>query len=446
MSIQGKKRTNSNLSEGSSPSLSPAHKVTNYRSVMADQHSNPPFAPGILEKETEFNQMVWAKLTEISDTMRDMKICHSILENRVDKISDISEKALKTSTVLEKKVVFLEHENAHLKDKVQNLETYSRKYNLLFINVPEDRNENATTLRRKLGNILSMVYVDLDSMYIDNIHRLPTSSPYGPKPIIIKFVSYLDRDLVWSKNKQLYESGNRVVIREHFPKEIENNIRQLLPIRKAAKSQGKMVKMIGDKMIIDKKQYTVNNLHTLPADLRPEAVATRKIEDHIFFFTGVSPLSNFHASEFEVNGVKYSRGEQFIQHRKALMFGEVETAEAIMAAKTPQEMKRLGDSFMKTFSESAWRSSAPEIMEQGLEEKFKQNKELKKFLLSTGATKLVEAAKNDSFWGIGKTMYDPNIMKSKASWGQNHLGQILTNIRDKFVYQGDTEEDTEESM
>jgi ribA/ribD-fused uncharacterized protein len=441
MSNQGLKRSNSNISQASSPSLSPAQKKSvfsqkspdhiNYHSTMAEINI-PDITEEELKQETKLTRLIWQKLSSMDDNLSQMNTCHTLLESRVERIEENTGKVLKSTTVLEKKVCVLEHENAQLKDRIQSSEIYSRKYNLLFINVPEEREENPGILRRKISNILSRVHVNLENMYLDNIHRLPAPSAQSSRPIIIKFVSYLDRDLVWGKSKQLRESGSNITIREHFPKEVENNIRQLLPIRKAAKIQGKSVKMNADKLIIDKKQYTVKNLDTLPPALRPEAVATRILDNHTFFFTGVSPFSNFHFSEFTLNQVKYSRGEQFIQHQKAIMFGDKEKADAIMAAKTPNEMKRLGGEVSKksTFSQSVWRASAPKIMADGLEEKFRQNPQLKECLLNTGNTKMVEAAKSDSFWGIGRGMYDADLMRSKESWGTNVLGQILTDIRD----------------
>ena len=44
------------------------------------------------------------------------------------------------------------------------------------------------------------------------------------------------------------------------------------------------------------------------------------------------------------------------------------------------------------------------------------------FLLNTAANTLVEAAKHDCFWGIGRDLYDPDIMEIKDSWGK-HAGQ-----------------------
>ncbi len=40
-------------------------------------------------------------------------------------------------------------------------------------------------------------------IYIDTIHRFP-SNGCGPRPVIVKFVSKLDRDLVWSSMSAIF--------------------------------------------------------------------------------------------------------------------------------------------------------------------------------------------------------------------------------------------------
>ena len=55
--------------------------------------------------------------------------------------------------------------------------------------------------------------------------------------------------------------------------------------------------------------------------------------------------------------------------------------------------------------------------------KFEQNPDLKEKLLATGNKTLIEGTWwKDTFWGIDL----------KTGQGQNHLGQILMEIRDEF--------------
>ena len=64
--------------------------------------------------------------------------------------------------------------------------------------------------------------------------------------------------------------------------------------------------------------------------------------------------------------------------------------------------------------------------------KFEQHKHLQTFLTNTGDKTLVEGNQRDSFWGAGLSVRDP-LLKEKTKWkGQNHLGQILMDVRATF--------------
>ncbi len=98
--------------------------------------------------------------------------------------------------------------------KIACLEAYSKFYNLKFFNIPETSNETTDILLQRLHHILQMMELDPAHFYIDAIHRLP-SRGRGPRPVIVTFISKLDRELVWEK-AMLGNTGSSVYIREHF--------------------------------------------------------------------------------------------------------------------------------------------------------------------------------------------------------------------------------------
>jgi ribA/ribD-fused uncharacterized protein len=71
-----------------------------------------------------------------------------------------------------------------------------------------------------------------------------------------------------------------------------------------------------------------------------------------------------------------------------------------------------------------WEQIKDIIMEIGLYAKFTQNGDLKKKLLSTDDSLLIEDSPRDSYWGIGK---DGN--------GENKLGILLTKVRNNLISQ-----------
>jgi ribA/ribD-fused uncharacterized protein len=190
-----------------------------------------------------------------------------------------------------------------------------------------------------------------------------------------------------------------------------------------------------DKLIVDAIVYTIEKLSQLPLDhcLNPDKVATPKInDDFIAFFTAASPLSNHRSSNMIINGVKYHCNEQFYLCSQARYLGEHTIAKKIMDASSARECKYLSDNIRGTNNRSKWfdDGAAQECMKQGLYEKFKQNKELCDFLLSTGNKKLVEANINDTYWAVGLSLKQKDLIADPSKWkGRNHLGLLLEEVR-----------------
>ncbi len=136
--------------------------------------------------------------------------------------------------------------------------SYSKKYNLKVYNVPDHPNKGPDMLLAKMADLFQVMGLDLRKMYIYNIHHLPSLGVRGVIPIIITFVSFLDKDKVWSRRASLASiTEPSVWIREHYAREIEENVRKLLPIRKAALQQKMSVRMIEEKLVINSQTFTV---------------------------------------------------------------------------------------------------------------------------------------------------------------------------------------------
>ena len=53
-------------------------------------------------------------------------------------------------------------------------------------------------------------------------------------------------------------------------------------------------------------------------------------------------FSNWYLSDFVVDGIKYSSMEQYMMHKKALLFKDTEIASQILCTSNPGEIKNLG--------------------------------------------------------------------------------------------------------
>lgn len=150
-----------------------------------------------------------------------------------------------------------------------------------------------------------------------------------------------------------------------------------------------------------------------------------------FFWRNKSPFSNWYPSKFTYNGIEFTRGEQYMMYRKAMLFNDTEIAQLILETDNPATHKALGRQ-VRNYNENKWAAVRVDVMVEGLYEKFNQNPKLKQALLDTGDTEIAEASPVDFIWGIGLAEEDPNAL-DKSKWrGQNLLGIVLMRVRDEL--------------
>ncbi len=137
---------------------------------------------------------------------------------------------------------------------------------------------------------------------------------------------------------------------------------------------------------------------------------------------------NWFESPFKVGGVSYTCSEMYMMHQKALLMGDHDIAEAILAEDNPARQKKLGQR-VKPWDEEKWLANRCRIMYEGCMAKFQQNKELGALLLATGDKVLVEASPLDKIWGVGLKASDPNARRPAAWQGLNLLGGVLMKVR-----------------
>lgn len=161
---------------------------------------------------------------------------------------------------------------------------------------------------------------------------------------------------------------------------------------------------------------------------------------YVFFWghqkpaSGVSKtcFSQWYESPFVVDGVTYLTAEHYMMAEKARLFGDEQTRAKIVASTNPADAKKLGRE-VAGFDDRRWTERRFDIVVAANLEKFRQNPDLKSFLLGTGDRVLVEASPVDKIWGIGLAADDPNA-ENPAAWnGLNLLGFALMQVRDLLV-------------
>ena len=160
----------------------------------------------------------------------------------------------------------------------------------------------------------------------------------------------------------------------------------------------------------------------------PASVFTKELNGLTAFFTSQSPLSNHYACTFYEDGVFFKSSEQCFMYKKALLFKDETTAQQILEADRPEIAKVLGK-HIDGYNSHTWKEASSEIMYRAMLAKFKDNPELRSFLLNTGQTTLVEANPTDSVWGVGLPLRNPDCFNPQKWKGKNLAGRALERVR-----------------
>ena len=158
-----------------------------------------------------------------------------------------------------------------------------------------------------------------------------------------------------------------------------------------------------------------------------------KVYDKHVAFWG-SAFSNFYPCSFTEGGKVWKNSEQCFMAKKAKFFGDEEMYNAILNSETPKEAKKYGR-LVKNFDAEKWSKVCFDKMYDAVYAKFSQNNDLKELLLSSDfeGKGFVEGSPYDAIWGVKMDWRNPDIDNEENWKGENLLGKILTEIRDKFL-------------
>ena len=171
-----------------------------------------------------------------------------------------------------------------------------------------------------------------------------------------------------------------------------------------------------------------------------------RITDKHVFFWGDWP-SNWYKAEFDaevmINGEKekkhFFNSEQYFMFIKAVVFGDIETAEKILKTKDPKKAKALGRE-VKNYDDKVWNEMRYKVMVDANKAKYSQNKPLASLLTSEefNGKGFCEASPLDSVWGVKMAENDP-LIDDEANWkGTNLLGKALDETREWLLAQKGT--------
>ncbi|WP_435592286.1 NADAR family protein [Nocardia sp. bgisy118] len=146
---------------------------------------------------------------------------------------------------------------------------------------------------------------------------------------------------------------------------------------------------------------------------------------------GKGCFSQWWPAPFEAHGALFPTAEHYMMWRKALLFGDAETAARVLTVEHPEQAKDLGR-LVHGFDEKRWEAERFEIVVAGNLAKFGSNDDLRRFLLGTRDRVLVEASPVDRIWGIGLAADHPDFAEPTRWRGANLLGFALMRVREEL--------------
>ena len=386
---------------------------------------------------------VYEDIQSLRDSIQDSaKKTKQDLQSMTTSIDGLSQQLESVKQLVNEKTKLVKDENETLKlkqkqsadeiskltDRVISLEGQMRRDNLKLLNVKRQASvgewENCEDL---VISLFSDLDIDLDERSIVRAHRTGPRGK-GNQPIIVKFHHYKDKMTILKAKRRFSEIG--IIVVEDFPQEVLERRRKFRHILQAAyESNGAFkARLVVDKILINGKLFSINDLALIPKELQSVDNYTITKGSVTAFFTSASPLSNHHPSKFTVDNMEFTSVEQYLMYKKAKHFEDKNTAQQIMLTPDPKKAKELGKQ-IKNFNLKEWNRVCEIIMETAVTAKFQQNVDLCQFLKQTGDTKLVEANRNDNFWGAGLSLHSKDIWDSSKWKGRNLLGKLLEKLR-----------------
>ena len=334
--------------------------------------------------------------------------------------------------MIEQKLENSYKESKLYKEKQLRQDIYSRRENLKFTGIPEEKDESNEQLITKVRNIFSndLGITDSKKILFQRCHRLgkKLDGQSTPRDIIARFVYFPDGEKVWEQRSKL--KGTNIVMNEDFPDEILQRRSQLYKVFKLAREKHFKVKMVADFLIINGTRYTVDSMDKLPPEIHPKAEAERYTDNSVLFYGGYSVLSNFYSCCFVVNGQRFTSVEQYFQYEKAKINDNTKLATDILTENDPKKQFQLGK---KIKTGEKWNEiTSKNLVEVAVKAKFEQNDNLLTKLLNTGNKTLIQCNPHDKLWANGLRLTDKDA-EDKAKWkGQNVLGEILCAVRESL--------------
>ena len=164
---------------------------------------------------------------------------------------------------LHKSVDDLRRSREGLQEKVSELQWRSMKNNLVFTGLGNETRDEDT--EAKLRDFLRIELNISHHIEFGSVHRFGKYRNDGRRPIVARFIYAQDRTMVKDRGYML--KNKPYGIQEQLPADMSERRRHLLPVMHRLRAEGKRVKLVRDKLIVDGKPYIPDESEKHPEEM-----------------------------------------------------------------------------------------------------------------------------------------------------------------------------------
>ena len=388
---------------------------------------NPTHIAAKFAKVDELLDTLGNKSTSLTGMVSDLRESLEFSQKEIDMLKAENRELRQKVSDLETEESRSAYQLNRLDDKIDRVDTQSRRKNLIFDGVPEkDSKEDVV---KTIWNLFDQLNINA-RMDFDACYRQGNYNPNRTRPILISFQTLNDPDMVYSSRMNLRKtmSYKQVWINEDLGPTSKKTRNLIRSITKKAQAEGIDCRSGKYALQVNKEKFDGNKLDELPPPLHPSNIKQFDLDEKtVVYQSEYAPFSNMFPVCIVIGQYKFISLEQAYQFFCAKTMNKLLAATKIYLSRNQVEIKRMGDDLGQS---DLWDAKKFDIMYICLKKKFEQNAELKEMLLKTGDRELVEVTPN-RLWGCGATL-SSNLLKRHEWPGDNKQGKILMTVRDEL--------------
>ncbi|KAI8490236.1 hypothetical protein Bbelb_319740 [Branchiostoma belcheri] len=186
--------------------------------------------------------------------VQDIKNSLQFSQGELSEVKKASERHTEKLKELESNIATFSKDVSELVEKNDYLENQSRRNNLTFDGIKDERGETWEQSEHKVKEVLRRkLHLNADDIEIERAYRNGKSQLADrPRPIVVKFLRYKDKQEILRNAKML--KGTSIFINEDYSERVRKKRKDLLPALRAARERGQSAYIRFDKLVINENR------------------------------------------------------------------------------------------------------------------------------------------------------------------------------------------------